>query len=125
MLTLETIKQQLRDNYLEQRRLMAQLNETLDVDHIELNTLKPKKQASISHFNKPLPVPDELKRLLRIKEEELCKAEITQRLFAYIQENDLIVTKTKKIKLDDRMKKAFGDVEMTFYNIQQCINEFY
>lgn len=110
------ISKELRDNYLEQKKLMDEYYELAGEG----------ESSPVSFMRKKTLVPDSLCDLLEIEEgTKMSRIEITNELYAYIKNNDLIDSKNKEIKVTKKLKKALclGNEKLTFYNIQSIIDQ--
>lgn len=130
---IEEILEALRENYVQQKNLMNELRilKTLHKKEVKLSSKPKKRTNSGKHtgFNKPAPVPESLKKLLKIKEETLPRPEITRLMYKYFTDNKMYDSETRKtINPSPEIKKIFGmkkgDV-MNFYNMQTWIKKIY
>lgn len=123
----------LRENYKQQKKLMEELHQLRTLHKKEIK--KSSKSLSRSNtgknagFNKPLPVPSNLKKLLDIKEDVMSRSQVTRLMYEYFRKNNMYNTNTKKeIIPNDKIKKIFGmqkGDEITFYNLQTWLKKVY
>lgn len=129
----EDILDKLRDNYLEQKRLMQEIRElrNLHQTEVRLASKTGKRSNSGKHtgFNKPEPIPECLKNLLDIKEELLPRSTVTKIIYQYFKDNKMCNFASKKqIVPNKKIKKIFGMKEgdvMDFYNLQTWLKKVY
>lgn len=130
---MEEIRQALRENFAQQKKLMNDLKElmTLHKKEVKMSSKIGNRGNSGKHtgINKPVPVPQPLKKLLDIEEEMLPRSKITNLMYQYFTKNNMYNSKTKKeIIPNDKIKKIFGmrkgDV-INFYNIQTWLKKVY
>jgi hypothetical protein len=130
---LDEIRQALKENYAQQKKLMNDLRELMTIHKKEIKLISKSKNRGGSGgqkgFNKPEPVPLSLKKLLKIKEDMLPRSKVTQLMYKYFTDNKMYNTKTKKeIIPNDRIKTIFcmedGDV-INFYNLQTWLKKVY
>lgn len=120
---IDQIRKALHVNYLERNKLMAMLEGKMPAELITNNNIPSnKKQPRL--FNQKEPVPECLARLLKV-DGSLTRVEVTRLLHNYLKEHDLIKKKNREIILDNKLKKIFGDVHITFYNIQSYVDKLY
>lgn len=130
---IEEIRQALKENYTQQKKLMNDLKElmTLHKKELKLTTKSGNRSNSGKHtgFNKPEPIPPSLKKLLKIKEEMIPRSKITALLYQYFTDNKMYNTKTKKeIIPNQKIREIFGmcdDDNITFYNLQTWLKKVY
>ena len=122
---IREIRLELEANRAEQQRLMSELNELMVIS--ESDKTRP-TSTQFSSFNVEEPVPKVLAKLLNIDEETMSKCDVTRCFYEYLVDNDLVNKKTREIKLNRKIMRAFdmsdNDV-MTFFNIQQWIRKVY
>lgn len=132
-LKIDEIKQELKDNYIQQKKLMNDLKELMSSHKKEIKlTTKSKNginSGKQSGFNKPEPIPVPLKKLLKIKEEVMPRSKITVLMYQYFTDNNMYDTTTKKeIIPNKKIKEIFGvkknDV-INFYNLQTWLKKVY
>lgn len=130
---IEEITQALRENYAQQKKLMNDLKELMNLHkkEVKLSAKSGTRANSGKHsgFNKPETVPEPLRKLLKIEDEMLPRSKITNLMYQYFTTNQMYSTKTKKeIIPNDKIKKIFGmkknDV-INFYNIQTWLKKIY
>lgn len=121
-MNVSDIRKQLEQNYAEQRKLIALLEQNLGNDISHHNNPKPCKQVL---FNEKLPVPRTLRDLLGLPKKDMTRAEVTRHFYQYLKEHDLIDKSKRRIKMDQDLHDMFGDTDLTFYNLQQHINTLY
>lgn len=129
---LENIRESLRENYAQQKKLMNDLRELLSLHKKDIKLVKSNvctNTGKHSGFNKPESVPDALKKLLGIEEESMPRSKVTALLYKYFTENNMYNTKTKKeIIPNQKIKKIFGMQDgdtITFYNLQSWLKKIY
>lgn len=120
-MNISEIRQELHKNQLEQRRLIALLEQNLG-EMAHHNEPKACKQIL---FNDEEDVPLALRDLLSLPDEKMTRAAVTRHFYEYLKDNNLIDKKKRRILLDEEMKEMFGKVDLTFYNIQQHLNTLY
>uniref|UniRef100_A0A6G6AAY1 SWIB/MDM2 domain-containing protein n=1 Tax=Borely moumouvirus TaxID=2712067 RepID=A0A6G6AAY1_9VIRU len=129
----EVIMEKLRQNYLEQKKLINDFRELKATHKKEIKCINKSNARSNSGkqtgFNKPEPVPPSLKSLLKIKEDKLPRSKITNLIYQYFTDNNMYNSKTKKeIIPNSKIKKIFGmkdDDVMNFYNLQTWLKKVY
>jgi len=128
------IREKLRKNYLEQKKLMNDLRELSNLHKKELKLLSkngPRKNISkFTGFNKPQPVPESLRTLLKLNEnDQLPRSKVTSLLYKYFTDNKMYNKNTKKeILPNDKIRKIFGmkkNDTITFYNLQTWLRKLY
>ncbi|XWV25262.1 SWIB/MDM2 domain-containing protein [Tupanvirus deep ocean] len=130
---IEEIREALRENYAQQKKLMNDLKElmALHKKELKLSAKSGNRSNSGKHtgFNKPEPVPPPLKNLLKIEEDMLPRSTITKLMYQYFTDNKMYNRKTKKeIVPNKKIKEIFGmndgDV-INFYNLQTWLKKVY
>lgn len=130
---IEDIRKALKNNYIEQKKLMNELKILLSLHkkEVKLSSKTKKRSNSGKHsgFNKPEPVPLPLKKLLKIKEDNLPRSKITNLMYQYFRDNNMYNSETKKeIIPNSHIKKIFemkkGDI-VNFYNMQTWLKKVY
>lgn len=128
---IEKIREALRENYLQQKKLMNDLRELLVLykNEVKLSNNCNRRSGSGQHsgFNKLQPVPPELKKLLKIREDILPRSKVTSLLYQYFTDNKMYNDK-KDIIPNQKIKKIFGmkdDDTMNFYNLQIWLRKVY
>ncbi|AGF85456.1 hypothetical protein QJ854_gp326 [Moumouvirus goulette] len=129
----EIIMDKLRQNYLEQKKLINDFRELKATHKKEIKCINKSNMRSNTGkhtgFNKPEPVPSTLKSLLKIKEDKLPRSKITNLIYQYFTDNNMYNTKTKKeIIPNTKIRKIFGmkdDDVMNFYNLQTWLKKVY
>ncbi|QGR53833.1 swib/mdm2 domain-containing protein [Moumouvirus maliensis] len=129
----EVIMEKLRQNYLEQKKLINDFRELKATHKKEIKCINKSNARSNSGkqtgFNKPEPVPPSLKSLLKIKEDKLPRSKITNLIYQYFTDNNMYNSKTKKeIIPNSKIRKIFGmkdDDVMNFYNLQTWLKKVY
>ena len=119
----------LQENYKQQKKLMLKLKELKAAHKSELK-LKSNGKNKGTGFNKPQPVPDSIRKMLKIDEgEEMPRPMVTSLIYEYIKKNNLHNENNKQEIIPNKeMKKAFGmnnDDAMTFQNMQTWIAKVY
>ena len=130
---LESIKQALRENYSQQKKLMNDLKELLTLHKKEIKLVSKSGNRSNSGknsgFNKPEIVPISLRKLLKIQEEMLPRSKVTAIMYQYFTDNKMYNTKTKKeIIPNSKIRTIFGmnqDDVVNFYNLQTWLKKVY
>ncbi|UFX99843.1 SWIB domain-containing protein [Megavirus baoshan] len=129
----EAIIEKLRENYLEQKKLINDFRELRATHKKEIKSISRSNVRSnngkLTGFNKPEPIPASLRSLLKIKEDMLPRSKITNLIYQYFTDNKMYNTKTKKeIIPDSHIKKLFGmkdDDVINFYNLQTWLKKVY
>ncbi len=98
-----------------------------ELKNISKNTKK--NSGKQSGFNKPVPVPKSLQKLLILNDDPLAKSHVTKLMYKYIEKNNLYSPKTKKIIIPNKeMRNVFGMKEsdiMRFENFQTWLKKVY
>lgn len=125
---LEEIRTALKHNYVQQKKLSNDLKELVSLHKREMKR-KPVHSTRQTGFNKPEKVPESLKTLLDIDEDQLPRTEVTKKLYQYFSDNNMYNKKTKKeIIPNDELRDIFGmddDDTITFYNLQAWLKRVY
>lgn len=130
---LEKIRTELKENYVQQKKLMNELKELLNIHKKDIKLVSKNgnrtNSGKISGFNKPETVPAPLKKLLKINEDMLPRSKVTALMYQYFTDNKMYNSKTKKeIIPNSKIKEIFGmkdgDV-ITFYNLQTWLKRVY
>jgi chromatin remodeling complex protein RSC6 len=132
-LKMDIIRDGLRKNYLEQKKLIADLKELQTLHKKEIKSVSNgirKESGKLSGFNQPKAVPEDLRKLLGIKETELLsRSKVTHLLYKYFTENGMYDKKTKKeIIPNSSVRKIFGMKKtdsLNFYNMQTWLRKLY
>lgn len=130
---IEEIRQALKENYVQQKKLMADLKELMNIHKKEIKLVSKSGNRSNSGknsgFNKPEIVPLSLRKLLNIDDEMLPRSKVTGLMYKYFTDNKMYNSKTKKeIIPNNKIKKIFGmtdDDVITFYNLQTWLKKVY
>lgn len=130
---IEKIRSALKENYIQQKKLMNEMKELLKIHKKEIKfTVKSRNRLetyNVSGFNKPELIPTPLKKLLNIKEETMSRSKITKLLYQYFTQNNMYNKQTKKeIVPNKEIKKIFGMKEgdvINFYNVQTWLKKVY
>lgn len=129
---IEYITEQLRENYLQQKKLMSDMKQLMLLhkkDLKSLNKLNKTNCGKNSGFNKPQPVPESLRLLLKLDTEPISRSAVTKLLYQYFTDNKMYNTKTKKeIIPTPKIKKIFGMVDgdiINFFNLQTWLKKIY
>ncbi|BCS83022.1 SWIB/MDM2 domain-containing protein [Cotonvirus japonicus] len=130
---LNNIKQALKENYAQQKKLMTDFNELTSLHKKELKMVyKSEKRINSgkhSGFNKPEHVPLCLKKLLEIEEETMPRPKVTNLIYKYFTTNKMYNPETKKeIIPNSKIKKIFGMKDgdiIDFYNLQTWLKKVY
>lgn len=130
---IESIKEELQKNYVQQKKLMNDLKELIILHKKEIKlTTKIGNRANsgkLSGFNKPEAVPPSLKKLLKIKEDALPRSTVTKLMYKYFTDNKMYNSKTKKeIIPNAKIKEIFNmndDDVINFYNLQTWLKKVY
>ena len=132
-LKFEELREALRQNYIEQKRLMTEMRELI-TEHkkeIGLTAKTGNRSGSTKHsgFNKPEPIPAPIKALLKIKEDALPRSQVTALMYKYFTDNKMYNPETKKeIIPNQKIKEIFGMKEgdvINFYNLQTWLKNAY
>jgi hypothetical protein len=119
---LDILKQKLHDNYIEQKRLISEINAIEKVCYT-------KKTLDANVFTKTEPIPECLVDLLGLGSKKKTRCEVLQLFYAYVEENDMIDKKKKNIiNLPDELRQMFGMSEeeiMSMFNIQSYFRRLY
>lgn len=120
---IENVREALRENYVQQKKLMDELSRLLSLykKEIKLST------STNCDFNKPQPVPTSLKKLLKIKENFLPRSKITNLMHQYFTKNKMYNSK-KQIIPNQKIKEIFGMTDgdiIDFYNLQTWLKKLY
>jgi chromatin remodeling complex protein RSC6 len=126
----ENLLNRLRENYIEQKKLLNDLKELHVLHKKELKLAsKNKNKLKNNGICKPQPVPQSLKDLLDIEEDSLSRVEVTKLLYKYIEKNKMCEKSNRRnIIPNKKFIKIFqmnNDDTMTFYNIQSWIKKIY
>lgn len=131
---IQQIREELKENYQQQKKLMNDLRELMSIHkkEIKLTSKNGNRNSSVgklSGFNKPENIPKALKKLLKIKDETLPRSKITKLMYQYFTENKMYNTKTKKEIIPNKeIKEIFkmkeGDT-INFYNLQTWLKKIY
>jgi len=130
---IDNIREALKENYLQQKKLMNDLKELMSLHKRELKLSSKSGNRSNcgkhTGFNKPEPVPQVLRDLLGIEEDELPRSKVTRLLYQYFTDNGMYNSKTKKeIIPNNKIKKIFkmndNDI-INFYNLQTWLKKVY
>ena len=128
---IDLIKQQLKENYQQQKKLMNDMNELIKANkNVRLSSKPGEREYStrLSDFNKPEPVPKSLKKLLNIDGLQ-PRSKITGLLYQYFTEHKMYNPTTKKeIIPNAEIKKIFKMKSyeiINFYNLQTWIKKVY
>jgi len=130
---IEEIRQLLKNNYIQQKKLMNDLKEltTIHKKEVKLTSKSGTRKNSGKHtgFNKPERVPISLRKLLKIEEEMMPRSKVTALMYQYFKDNKMFTVKTKRrIIPNEKIKEIFGmedDDNITFYNLQMWLKKVY
>ena len=130
---IEEIRDALKENYIQQKKLMNDLKEltTLHKKEIKLTIRSGNRSNSGKHtgFNKPEPIPPPLKKLLKVEQDMLPRSQITKLMYQYFTDNKMYNRKTKKeIIPNEKIRQIFGmeeDDVINFYNLQTWLKKVY
>ena len=130
---LGTIRTALKENYIQQKKLMNDLKELMSIHKKEIKLVSKTgnrtNSGKNSGFNKPEKVPPLLKKLLKIKEDMLPRSKVTALMYQYFTDNKMYNSKTKKeIVANNKIKEIFGMGEgdvINFYNLQTWLKKVY
>ena len=147
-----------KNEYLEIEKEINKLQEQLSVLKSRLKKFYKSSSKQLSRANKnkknnpreptgfgiPTPIPDSLKVLLNLKENDVAtRPELTKKLYEYIVVNNLRYDKDKRVlRVDDNLKSALklSDIEinsinnsispkdkngLNFFNIQKYVARLY
>jgi hypothetical protein len=131
---MEEIRQALKENYAQQRKLMNDMKDLMTLHKKEIKMVlksgnranNPRKHTG---FNKPEAVPESLRTLLKIKEKALPRSKVTGLMYQYFEDHKMFNSKTKKeiIPNEDIMDLfGMGDNDvLNFYNLQTWLKKVY
>jgi len=126
------IRQAIKDNYIQQKKLMNDLRELMNLHKKEIKVVAKARKGNagrLSGFNKPEKVPESLKNLLDIEEPTMSRMEVTKKLYQYFKDNKMYHTNTKKEIIPNKeIKEIFGMKKsdtITFYNLQTWLKKVY
>ncbi len=130
---VESICEQLRENYNQQKKLMNELDELKRMYATDIKLSKPNKRTdTITYlgFNQPEEIPESLRKLLKIKEELLPRYKVTALLYKYFSDNKMITTVKRQGKIipNKKIQEIFGmndKDEIDFYNLQTWLGKIY
>ena len=130
---LEKIRTDLKENYVQQKKLMNELKELLSIHKKDIKLISKNGNRTNcgknSGFNKPEPIPSTLKKLLKINDDMLPRSKVTALMYQYFTDNKMYNTKTKKeIMPNSKIREIFGmkdDDVITFYNLQTWLKKVY
>jgi hypothetical protein len=127
-MSTEDIINDLRKNFVNQRKLMDKLKAvTIKNEFTPSKKWHLEEKECIVFYKED--VPKKLRVFLGLeKDVELSRADIVTKFYEYLKENDLIDKKTKKITLNSKIKKLFDmnkDDVIDFYNLFMWINKVY
>lgn len=125
--------QKLHDNYQEQKELLTNLDQLIKSTNKKITLDTPhnrqKNSNNISNFNKPEPIPTQLKKLLKLEQDELTRSQVATLLYKYFSDNDMYDKKKKtEIILSKKLRKIFGmddDDIINFYNFHSWLRKLY
>lgn len=128
---IKLISEQLKANYLEQKRLQNELAKLIELDNTvcltNLSGTRPQNCNVQCDIYKKGPVPKQLAKILRI-DEDMSKCEATKLLFEYMDDRDMIDKKTKQITPSRKIRRLF-DIDknetVTFFNLQTFIDKLF
>jgi chromatin remodeling complex protein RSC6 len=114
------------------KKVLMDLKELETIHKKELKTAGKntnKKSGKKSGFNKPVPVPVPLQKLLKLDNQPLARSNVTKLMYKYIRENNLYSPETKKIIIPNKeMRTIFGIKKnnvMEFENFQTWLKKLY
>lgn len=127
---MDQILDALRDNYTQQKKLMADLKDLKKVHKKEIKlankTDRRVNSGKCSGFNKPSPVPEPLRKLLDLDNTPISRSAVTKLLYQYFTDNKM---KNKRdIIPNSKVRRVFGMKEtdkMDFYNLQKWVKKVY
>ena len=131
---LEKIRTDLKENYIQQKKLMNELKELLSIHKKDIKLISKNGNRTNcgknSGFNKPEAIPPSLKKLLKINEDMLPRSKVTRLMYQYFTDNKMYSTKTKKeIIPNSKIKEIFGMKDggepIHFYNLQTWLKKVY
>lgn len=128
---IEEIKAALKENYIQQKKLMNDLRELTLTHKKDL-----KKIAGFHHlnsgknsgFNKSEPVPKPLIKLLHLEEDTLPRSKVTALIYQYFTDHKMCNKTKKEIIPNTKIRNVFGmneDDILNFYNLQTWLNKVY
>ncbi len=127
---IEKIRTALEKNYTEQKKLMYELDKLMsqqnnkNIDGDRTNRINSGNQIKFESE----PVPQSLKKLLKIETESMPRYHVVKLLHEYLMDNKLCDKKTKQIipnkKLIDVFKMEESDT-INYYNLQSWLKKVY
>ena len=122
----------LRENYAQHKKLISDLKavEAKYCTNLKLGQKSNNGTGSSmrTDITKVQPVPNALRKLLKMKEEEATKSKVIAIFHDYLTKNNMCDAKTKRITPNSKVRQVFGmdkgDV-MDYYNLQSWINKVY
>lgn len=130
---MEYIMNALKENYMQQKKLMNDLKELSALHKKDLKIISKTNNkgntGKFSGFNKPEPIPEPLKKLLKIDADMMSRSALTKIMYQYFTDNNMYNLKTKKeIIPNAEIKKIFGmkhDDVINFFNLQTWLKKVY
>jgi len=130
---IREIREALHENYIQQKKLMAELGTLLTIHKQELKAASKTKRRNNSGkksgITKPAPVPKSLCTLLKIKDDqELSRSDVSKLLYKYFTKHKMYGETRREIIPNAKLRKVFGmsksDI-LTFRNIQTWLKKVY
>lgn len=129
---IEEIRDALRENYIQQKRLMGDLKDLMTLHNKEIKIITKMKKGNsgkLSGFNKPEKVPESLRDLLDLEDKEIARSKVTKILYKYFEDNNMYDEHTKKQIIPNKeIRQIFGMKKndmITFYNLQTWLKKVY
>lgn len=125
---IDQVRENLIENYIQQKKLMNDLEELLKLNTKRTKSVKPSFDK-YSGFDKLQVIPISLKKLLKIEEDSLPRSKITSLMYQYFTDNKMYNIKTKKEIVPNKQIKSIFSMEdndvINFYNLQTWLKKLY
>lgn len=125
---IEEIKVALKENYIQQKKLMNELQELMQKKKLKNSRSCKINSSKNSGFNKPEPIPKPLAKLLHIKEDTLPRSKVTVLIYEYFTNHKMYDKNKKEIIPNTKIRKIFAmdeDDTIDFYNLQTWLDKVY
>jgi hypothetical protein len=127
---IEKIRNALKENYIQQKKLMHDLDELMTIhgkfSKTDNGTNKAKFERQLIFNSEPIPLP--LKKLLKIDSDSMPRSQVIKLMHQYFIDNKLCDTKTKKISANKKLIEIFKMEEndvIDYYNLQSWLKKLY